>query len=489
MTRYPKSGKGRKWTVRELQAVPAEWKGDTLSDGEGLVGEVRAAADGSVSVRFKYAFKWLGKVAWHQCGTWPTVTLEAIREQRDRARTKLKAGVNPNDAKKAERIEEQAHVAAVIAEEEQRRALDLTLKEMFMAWVENGVRRGDGNAELIRRFQKDVLPALGERLVRELAPDDIRGVLRAVVMRGANRLAVLMHQDLRQMFRWGQEEQPWRRLLIEGDPTKPVKVETIVADDYDLSNTRERVLSPAELAELHGIFDRTAREYEASPNRRSAQRPLPVRSQCAVWICLSTLSRIGETVTAEWAHVDLEAGEWFIPAENTKGVRGKKRAHHVYLSRFALSQFQRLHGLTGHTRWCFPARGEVDTHIGEKSITKQIGDRQVIFASRQNLKGRRNDSSLVVAGGASGEWTPHDLRRTGATMMQELGVHPDIIDQCQNHVLGGSKVRRNYLHYKYAAEKRAAWALLGDRLDEILGPVATATPDTEADPIEAAVSG
>ena len=72
MTRYPKAGKGRKWTIKELEAIPAEWKGDSLSDGDGLTGEVRVSGDGNISIRFKSAFKWQGKVAWHQCGTWPS---------------------------------------------------------------------------------------------------------------------------------------------------------------------------------------------------------------------------------------------------------------------------------------------------------------------------------------------------------------------------------------------------------------------------------
>jgi hypothetical protein len=52
--------------------------------------------------------------------------------------------------------------------------------------------------------------------------------------------------------------------------------------------------------------------------------------------------------------------------------------------------------------------------------------------------------------------------------MQELGVTLEIIDRCQNHLLGGSKVRRHYLHHDYAKEKTEAWRLLGERIDAIL---------------------
>ena len=81
---------------------------------------------------------------------------------------------------------------------------------------------------------------------------------------------------------------------------------------------------------------------------------------------------------------------------------------------------------------------------------------------------RRHDDTLVLADGQNRDWTPHDLRRTGATLMQALGVSLDVIDRCQNHVLAGSRVRRHYLHHNYAEEKKSAWNLLGDRLSEVL---------------------
>jgi integrase len=170
----------------------------------------------------------------------------------------------------------------------------------------------------------------------------------------------------------------------------------------------------------------------------------------------------------EWKHVDLQQATWFIPKENVKGSRGKKQDHLVYLSPFALRQFKALHQLTNHTGWCFPAR-DGKSHVGLKSVSKQVGDRQRRFKQRKDLRNRRNDDSLVLDSGKSGEWTPHDLRRTGATMMQSLGVSPDVIDRCQNHVLAGSRVRRHYLTHEYADEKRDAWQRLGAKLDEILG--------------------
>lgn len=53
-------------------------------------------------------------------------------------------------------------------------------------------------------------------------------------------------------------------------------------------------------------------------------------------------------------------------------------------------------------------------------------------------------------------------------MMQQLGVSLDLIGQCQNLVMAGSRVRRDYLHHDCAAEKREAWAKLGERIEGLL---------------------
>ena len=140
----------------------------------------------------------------------------------------------------------------------------------------------------------------------------------------------------------------------------------------------------------------------------------------------------------------------------------------MFLSDFAKVQFQRLHKETGSTPFLFPNRAG-DGHVNTKTVSKLIGDRQCMFKDRNKpLAGRHHDDSLVLAKGANGEWTPHDMRRTGATMMQGLGVTLEIIDRCQNHLLGGPKVRRHYLHHDYAKEKTEAWRLLGERLGAIL---------------------
>jgi integrase len=463
MTRYPRSGKGRKWTAIELKSVTAAWRGDTLTDGDGLVGEVRVATDGTISIRFKYAFRWDSKVAWQQCGTWPRTSLEAVRHERDRARELVRAGINPRDRKKVERIEAQAKVKAIIAEAEIQATERLTNRDMFEAWMKDGVMRADANAELRRLFEKDLMPHLGHRAVRDTTDSHLRDALRRVARnRECPGLAVMMLADLRQMYRWAEKRKPWRALLVEGDPSQLVDVKSVVPAGYKVG-VRDRILDSEEIRELRSLFEKGEAIYEAAPDRRRATRPVQKQTQFAMWIALSTLCRIGELLKARWENVDLETGEWFVPAEDTK----TKVEWLVFLSDFSLIQFKKLQEITGSSEWCFPsASGKAP--LNAKTMAKQLGDRQIQFKERKDLRARCNDNSLVLAQGRNGAWTPHDLRRTGATVMQQLGITPDIIDRCQNHVLPGSKVRRHYLHYDFAKEKLDAWQALGKRLQAIL---------------------
>lgn len=456
-----------KLTAKQLEALIIADDGRILREDGGLVAKVRAGVRG-VTVQFRYEFKQDGMKRDQSLGSWPKKSLAQIRAERDEVKAIAAKGIDPTAARKAAKIEAQAAIAATIAEAERQAAENKTVADLFEEWMRDGVSRQDGNAELRRSFTKDVLPLIGEKPLRTLTEKDLLNVLRSVKARGLNRTVVIRSKDIGQMLRWAEKRKPWRTLMADGNPADLVDVNKLL--DHDYEEQRDRLLSPDEIRELHDIFARLERDYDALPagQKYSGIRPVNPRVQCAVWICLSTLCRIGELLKSEWRHVDLDKGTWFIPAEATKGHKGKRQDHHVFLSSFALAQFKRLKEETGHTLFCFPSKDE-NSHVDTKTVSKLIGDRQCRFKNRNKpLSGRHHDDSLVLSKGTKGEWTPHDLRRTGATMMQELGVALEIIDRCQNHLLGGSKVRRHYLHHDYAKEKTKAWHVLGKNLDSVL---------------------
>jgi integrase len=462
MTRYPKKGKGTKWSTKELDAIGLDWNGDQLSDSDGLFGKVRVNS-GKTSIAFNFAFKWQGKTVWHYCGTYPTNSLGEIRAERDKARSLCKQGIDPRAQKVAARIEAQAAIEETLRAVEARRVEQLTFNDMFVAWIRDGVSRSDGNKGILQAFNKHAIPKLGGIEIRHITEHHLRDIYRALIAEGKTPTAVELSKDIGQMFRWAEKRKPWRALLVEGNPAELVEINKLVPADY--VKERDRQLSIEEIARLKAIFDGTELAYKDSKRKYGTERPLPKTAQIAIWICLGTLCRTGELHRTEWKDVDFEKRTWFIPAQNTKGERGKKRDQLVHLSDFTLGQFRQLHALTGHTRWAFPGK-DPEKHVCEKSLSKLVGDRQLKFMSRQGKMRNRVENNSLVLG--EREWTPHDLRRTGATLMQGLKISREIINLCQNHVVG-SKVDRSYLLEKHDDDKREAWNKLGDRLEAILG--------------------
>lgn len=371
------------------------------------------------------------------------------------------------------KIQEKIELRTIAEEQAEEEERDKTFLELYNTWLEDGVNRKDNNDEIKRSFNKDVLPYLKNLCVKDITEADIRRLLRKVINdRGASRMAVCLHTDLIQLFSWAERRKPWRSLLIEGNPAQLIDIKTIISPEYEnTQGIRRRVLSTEEIRELRDIFETTTRLVSQAPKgqKRNLQQPLSKKCQLAVWITLSTLCRIGELSCALWKHVDFSKSEWFIPKENVKTTRGIKQDLLVFLSPFALRQFRELYNITGSSEYIFPNRFGTD-HIYEKAITRQISDRQLMFKDVTNTSSRHYSNQLVLANGKNGNWIMHDLRRTGATLMQMLKVEERVVDRCQNHVVYESKnkIRRHYQLYDFADEKKEAWLKLGSYIENIL---------------------
>jgi integrase len=71
-------------------------------------------------------------------------------------------------------------------------------------------------------------------------------------------------------------------------------------------------------------------------------------------------------------------------------------------------------------------------------------------------------------------FTVHDLRRTGATRLSEMGYQPDWIEKSLNHKLRG--VRGIYNRAEYAAQRREMLQTWSDSLDSLQGLVMRSCP-------------
>lgn len=369
-------------------------------------------------------------------GSYPTVTLEKARQKADEARKYLADGIDPQ----VERSVQEANRASA-------EALPQTVADLFKSWHALALsHRKDGGAEIKRAFDKDVLPKIGGVLLKNVRRGHATAVLDEVLGRDARRLANRLLSEMRQMFKFGVV-----RDLIPADPTYGITKNDVGGRDTE----RERVLSEDEIRALKTLLP-------------AAKLAKP--TELAVWIMLATCCRVGEISKARWSDIDLAQGTWIIPADNAKN----KKPHTIFLSAFAAKQFENLRAICTSADWAYPnsaddkvsAEKVEPSHINLKAIVKQLRDRQ-----RTEALNKRS-AAVTTLKLSGGDWVPHDLRRTGATMMASLGVMPAIIERCLNHV-EQNRMTRVYQRYDFSAEQRQAWTLLGQRLEILTSDYAT----------------
>ena len=56
---------------------------------------------------------------------------------------------------------------------------------------------------------------------------------------------------------------PWRALLVDGNPTNLIEINKLMPSDYE--EERSRILSPGELLELHKRFQQMTIDYSTLP--------------------------------------------------------------------------------------------------------------------------------------------------------------------------------------------------------------------------------
>lgn len=87
----------------------------------------------------------------------------------------------------------------------------------------------------------------------------------------------------------------------------------------------------------------------------------------------------------------------------------------------------------------------------------------------------RETKALHLASRTTG-WTRHDLRRTGATLLGEMGELPDIIEAALNHVSIHSPLAAIYNRSRYRPQVAAALQRLADALDDIQASATNVVP-------------
>lgn len=414
-----------KLTDKRLKSLKPTDSEQNIGDGGGLWIRVMPADKGG-AVNFYYRFSIGGRARRYNCGSYPETSLATARERRATARQLVRQGIDPVEKDDSDR--KAASLAQALAK------LEKSVDDLFDDWKRvyleaHHADKGD-YAESV--YNHDVKSILGHLRAKEVRQPHIVQVIDKVLDRGARRKANVVLSNLRQMFRHGLG-----RGMVETDPTLGIGKKQAGGKETPV----DRNLTLEEIKDL---------------DTKLQVCGLHKRMTSALWIILATGARVGELIKAQWSEIDLEAGSWTIPSQNSKN--GK--SHFIHLSPFASAHFKYLASIKSG-RYVLAGR-EPDTNMSDKSISKAVRDR---IRTTPLQRRTPQTQSLKLTGG---EWSPHDLRRTMASRMGDLGVAPHVIERCLNHIQHG--IVGVYQRQEYLDERKAAFVLWGAKLAE-LSPV------------------
>ena len=173
---------------------------------------------------------------------------------------------------------------------------------------------------------------------------------------------------------------------------------------------------------------------------------------CLEWQLL-TASRPSESRDARWNEIDEAAKPgptWTIPASRSKN--GKALV--VHLSPAAMTVLERVRDLKPENvpdAPVFPGRIK-GAPLSELAVTRAVSRLQ--SACETHLREKSGNGAATFA-----PFTPHDLRRTAASIVTSLGFSRFTAGLLLNHT--DSSVTSIYDRHDYEGDKRAAWLALG----------------------------
>lgn len=406
-----------KLTDRFVQGAKAGAAAQADFFDEGTRGlSLRVAKGGRKSWTFFYTSPKTGRRTRISLGTYPATSLGSARTRATEARQHLEADRDPKDI-----FADQAAGA-------------MTVEALVKSYVEKHVRPNLRTAkETERRFNKNIVPIIGDVRVSDLHRRDINRAVDKILARGRPTEAAHCFEDLRSLLNWAVARGDIDHSPVAG-MRKPAS-----------SAPRERVLSDAEIrAVWHGlptVFGKS----------KATQR--------IVKLCLVTAQRIGEVAGLRRDELDFAARMWSLGGSRTKNGH----PHRVPLSNLAVSIIQEaLEKLDDKQQFVFPNLNGGGP-LPPRAVAKTVAAAQ-----------RPTDEKPLGRFGIK-HWTCHDLRRTAVTSMAQLGVQPIVLGHAINHrsVTKAGVTMAVYAHYDYAKEKQAALDVWANRLGGIIEGDAT----------------
>lgn len=390
-------------TDTKIKSLKPKDKVYKVADRDGLYVSVSTAG----TVTFRYDYRINGRRETLTIGKYGAdgINLAEARERLMIARKQVSEGISPASEKRAERNQiRNADRFCVFAEK--------YLADVQLAESTKALR--------VATYERDIKDTFGNRLMTEITTDEIRSHCEKIKDRGAPSTAILVRDLIANVYRYAIQR--GHKFANPADEIANSSIATF--------KKRERTLTPREIHLFFNALEETQSDFGLKK---------------AVKFILLTLVRKGELVNAKWDEVDFKNKVWTIPAERMKAGR----AHNVYLSEQAIDLIVAFQIYSEGSPYLLPGRVNRQQPIANSSLNRVIAN---------CIKYINRNEQLID------DFTVHDLRRTGSTILHEMGFNSDWIEKSLAHEQQG--VRAVYNKAEYAEQRRDMLQKWANKVDE-----------------------
>ncbi|MDR1236439.1 MAG: tyrosine-type recombinase/integrase [Holosporaceae bacterium] len=354
---------------------------------------------------WRMKYRYAGKQKRIAFGVYPEVSLKEARAKKDAARKTLKNGEDPSIIKKKAKIEFMENVVNTF-ENVAREWFDKKKAEVSEKYA----------SKIISRLEYNIFPFLGSTPIKKISPRELLTVIRKIEEKGAIVTARIVTQYVGQIFRYA-----------------------IAADcaEHDITADLKGALRSAKIVHYPHFSEKEFREFLKNlPGLRGEEL-----TKLALKLLILTFVRNGELCGARWNEFDFERREWRIPAERMK----MKEQHIVHLSTQSVAVIEKIKEIACSDNLLFPNRDDKSATISKDTL-----------------------ACILRKSGYCGKMTPHGIRATASTILNENGFRADIIERQLAHT-ERNNVRASYNHAQYLPERREMMDWWGDYVEKLEG--------------------
>lgn len=294
-------------------------------------------------------------------------------------------------------------------------------------------------SEAERILKRDIVPVFRRRSLPSISKGEIDDLLGTMTDRPA--LKRQAYAILNKLFNWATK--------TRGDLTASPMA---AMDAVPTVKARDRHLSAEELAAFALATDATP--YPFGPYFR---------------LLAGSLQRRETVAGSDWAQFGAANGIWSIPAALMKNNLDHLTPCNEEVGVVLDALGRRRAGLV------FTTTGT--TAISGFSKAKAALDRRMVTILRSRAEARGEDVTDIDDAVMLPPWRLHDLRRTGVTALQAMGVPVEVTEDILAHTSGTREgVAGVYNKYRYLSEKRVALGLWGEFLRDLRSTELAAEP-------------